>query len=128
MMFRFYNPHPKGKRVGDCVKRAIALAFGMDYMEVQRQLNRHKRALGLQHVNSTVNWKSFIKPHTIKELSFPAVAGQKRMNGRWFASAFSKGTFILRMANHITVCKDGVIYDTWDCREKCVYKAYKISN
>lgn len=42
-MYRFLNLHPKGKRVGDCVKRAIAGAENRDYMEVQRELNRLKK-------------------------------------------------------------------------------------
>ena len=28
--------------------------------------------------------------------------------------------------HQITACVDGVIYDTWDCSEKCVYTAYQI--
>lgn len=31
-MYQYFNAHPKGKRVGDCVKRAITKATGMDYM------------------------------------------------------------------------------------------------
>ena len=42
-MYQYYNAHPKGLLVGDCVKRAITVATQMDYMEVQRALNRHKK-------------------------------------------------------------------------------------
>ena len=29
-MFSYYNPHPQGKRVKDCLKRALTLATGKD--------------------------------------------------------------------------------------------------
>ena len=60
-MYIYSNPHPKGKRVGDCVKRAIVLATGLDYMEVQRQLNAHKKVTGASVYNDNKNWKSFVE-------------------------------------------------------------------
>ena len=48
------------------------------------------------------------------------------MNGERFCIAYPKGRYILNMAGHWSSCIDGVIYDTWDCSEKCVYTAYKM--
>ena len=42
-VYKYFNAHPKGLSVEDCVKRAITVAAQMDYMEVQRELNRDKR-------------------------------------------------------------------------------------
>lgn len=125
--FVYYNAHPKGKHVGDCVKRAISLAAQMDYMEVQRQLNRFKRATGAEAFNSNHNPHKYVEQvlHGQK-LSFPAVKGIKRMNGLRFCQTYYKGRYILNMAGHWSCCVDGVIYDTWDCTEKCVYTAYKV--
>ena len=61
-----------------------------------------------------------------QKLSFPAVKGIKRMNGLRFCQTYYKGRYILNMAGHWSCCVDGVIYDTWDCTEKCVYTAYKV--
>ena len=30
------------------------------------------------------------------------------------------------MAGHWSCCVDGVIYDTWNCEQKCVYTAWKL--
>lgn len=126
-MYKFLNLHPQGKRVGDCVKRAIAKATGMDYMEVQRGLNRHKKITGAKTFNSDYNWLSYIENVCGgTKISFPAVKGQKRMNGERFCKAYPKGSYILQMANHLTCCVNGIIYDTWDCSEKCVYRAWKV--
>lgn len=127
MSYQFYNAHPKGLLVNDCVKRAITKATGMDYMEVQRELNRHKKVTGAKSYNSDYNPHHYVE--TVlhgKKLSFPAVKGQPRMNGQRFCEAYKTGRYILNMAGHWSCCVDGVIYDTWNPSEKCVYTAYKV--
>lgn len=126
MGFEFYNPHPKGKLVPDCVKRAICKTTGTDYMEVQRNLNRLKRELGADEFNDRRVLDEFIKRNQFLILSFPAKKGQPRMNGERFCKAYPKGSYILQMAGHWSSCVDGVIYDTWDCSEKCVYRAFLV--
>lgn len=124
--YKFCNPHPDGKRVRDCVKRAICLAEGRDYRDVKNELNRLKREIGAEKFNSNNNWKTYIDRKGYNKISFPAVAGESRMNGHKFAETYPTGSYILRMAGHLSACVDGVILDTWDCRSKCVYNAYKV--
>lgn len=125
--FIYNNPHPKGKKVGDCVKRAITIATGKDYMDVQRELNKLKKTTGCQKFNDTKNFKYYLEKILLcPKLSFPAEKGKGRMNGLLFAIKHPTGTFVLRMAGHICCCKDGVINDTWDCLEKCVYNAWEV--
>lgn len=82
-MYQHFNAHPKGKIVGDCVKRAITKATGMDYMEVQRQLNRYKKVTGASSYNTDYNPHKYVENvlHG-KKLSFPAKAGQKKNDRR----------------------------------------------
>ena len=77
-MFRYYNAHPKGLIVGDCVKRAISKAANMDYTEVQRELNRYKKVTGAKAFNSDYNPHKYVENmlHGVK-MSFPAIKGQK---------------------------------------------------
>jgi hypothetical protein len=126
-MFKYYNAHPKGLRVGDCVKRSLTVATGMDYKEVSKALNDYKKITGAESFNSDYNPHKYVE-NVLKgvKMSFKAVKGEPRMNGRTFTKTFPKGSYILNMAKHWSVCKDGVIYDTWDCSEKCVYTAYEI--
>lgn len=127
-MYKYYNAHPKGLTVGDCVKRAITLTTRKDYMEVQRELNRHKKVTGAAAYNTDYNPHNYVETVLHGEkLSFPAVKGKPRMNGRRFCESYPRGRFILNMAGHWSCCIDGIIYDTWDCSEKCVYTAYKIT-
>lgn len=125
--YKYYNAHPEGKRVGDCVKRAISLVANMDYHQVQLELNRYKKVTGAKTYNSDYNPHKYCEDILkMKKLSFPAQKGIARMSGRSFANSYPKGRYILNMAGHWTACVDGVIYDTWDCRDKCVYTAYEL--
>lgn len=127
IMYQFLNVHPQGKLVPDCVKRAITTAAQMDYHEVQLELNRHKKITGAAKFNHDKNWKSYVENVLNgSKLSFPAKAGKPRMNGDRFCKAYPKGRYILNMAGHLSCCIDGIIYDTWDCSQKCVYTAYEI--
>ena len=123
-MYKFLNMHPKGLMVGDCVKRALSFATDTDYTEISKQLNRLKREVGGTKFNDNKVWREYIQRKGWKKLSFPAEKGIERMNGEKFCKKFKNGTYILRMAKHLTVCKNGVIYDTWDCSNKCVYNAW----
>lgn len=125
-MYKHLNLHPQGKNVGDCVKRAIAKGLEKDYKEIALELNRYKKVTGAKEFNDNDNWKPFVVAYGGVRISFPAEKGKKRMNGARMCEAYPKGRYILRMAGHISVMVDGVIYDTHNCSEKCVYEAYKI--
>ena len=127
-MFTFYNPHPQQKLVGDCVKRALTCATGKSYHDVSLELNRFKKKY---HADSFNDWRRNVVPYMVEVLgaiktSFPAEAGKPRMNGNNFALTHRTGTYVLQMANHVVCCKNGRLYDTWDCGEKCVYTAYRL--
>ena len=124
----FTNPHPDGKIVGDCVKRAVCLTTGMSYKETANLLNKIKREIGEKDYCTKKCCNEYVKRFGWKKLSFPAEKGKPRMNGQRFAEQYRKGSYILNMAGHWSSCIDGVIYDTWDCREKCVYTAFEVKS
>jgi len=125
--WRFHNAHPKGLLVGDCVKRAITTATDKDYMDVQRALNRMKKITHCAKFNEDRNYHSYLTSELhMSKTTYPAEKGKPRMNGKRFCDSHPNGSYILVMAGHLTACKDGIIYDTWDCTEKCVYGSYKV--
>ncbi len=126
--YQYYNANPLGRRTGDCVKRAITLASGLTYSDVEAGLQQHRKITGASAFNTDNNPDSYVL-HALHAvwLSFPAVKGQKRMTGERFCRAYPKGRYILTMAGHWTACIDGVIMDTWDCSRKIVYLAYKFA-
>lgn len=123
-MYKEFNAHPKGLKTTDCVVRAIAIATKTDYLESRRELNRRKRELGYTSYKDTKFLYDYFKGYP--RLIFKSVKGEPRIKGSDFTELHPKGTYILKMAGHITACVDGVILDTWDCSYRSVYTAWEI--
>jgi hypothetical protein len=123
-MFKEHNAHPKGLKTTDCVVRAISTATQTDYMETRRELNRKKRELRFSSYKDTKFLYDYFKCYP--RLIFKAKKGEPRIKGSDFTELHPKGTYILKMAGHITACVNGVILDTWNCSYRSVYTAWKI--
>ena len=125
MSYQEFNAHPKGIKTTDCVVRAISTATRTDYMECRRSLNQFKREGGFTSYKDTKFLYKYFesKPRLI----FKVVRGEPRLKGSDFAEMYARGTYILKMAGHVSVCIDGVIMDTWNCTYRSVYTAWKIA-
>jgi hypothetical protein len=125
MNYQEFNAHPKGLKTTDCVIRAISTATKMDYLECRRKLNQLKREGGFTSYKDTKFLYKYFEGYP--RLIFKAVRGEPRLKGIDFTLLHPKGTFLIKMACHVTVCIDGVILDTWDCSYRSVYTAWEIS-
>lgn len=127
--YQFYNPHPQQKLVGDCVKRALVKATGNSYRDVQIELNRIKRELGEKCYTRDRVWREYLKRHNFLKVSYPAVAGKKRMNVERMAEENNyNDVYVCQCAHHLVCVTNNKYWDTWDSGEKCVYIAYKKIN
>ncbi|MFA5130282.1 MAG: hypothetical protein WC477_05210 [Patescibacteria group bacterium] len=124
-MYREFNAHPKGIKTTDCVVRAISKATNIEYMECRRKLNQLKRDWGFTSYKDTKFLYKYFEGQP--RLIFKAVRGEPRLKGSDFTVLHPKGTYILKMAGHVTVCIDGVILDIWDCTYRSVYTAWEIT-
>jgi len=123
-MFKEFNAHPKGIKTDDCVVRAIASATNKDYLEVRRGLNQKIREWGFTSYKDTKFLYKYFEGYP--RLIFKAIKGEPRVKGSDFTMLHPKGTYILKMTGHVTVCINGVILDTWDCFYLSVYTAWEI--
>jgi hypothetical protein len=124
----------KGKKVGDCVCRAIAIATGKPYREVYDELS----AIGW-HAGKFGYWRDadgLVIPHEVAQwLEREYLAG---LGWQWFptmaigsgckvhlrADELPGGRIIARVTGHLVAVIDGVIRDTADCSRggtRCVY-------
>ena len=121
-MYKYYNPHPKGLSVDDCVKRAIVVVTGWDYAVVQRQLNEYKKVTGAKSFNSVKNLR-----YVEDVLNAKRIEAFSKTTVEEFCEQHPRGRYILDMDEHWSACVDGCIYDTWDCGNKKVNFAYEIT-
>ena len=119
MKFVKHNNNPKGKRTGDCVIRAISLALGKSWIEVFDDLTKIAREKA-SVVNSDEVFFEYLSNYDRETPK--AQKGKKRLK----VGELDDGTYIIKVANHLTCVKDGVLMDTWDCRNKCVYRYWII--
>lgn len=127
-MFQYYNAHPHQAQVGDCVKRAIAVAMGMDYMDVQRELNQHKKITGAKQFNSDGNPQSYVETVLgFQRVTIPDRGDETGMTADKFCKIYPKGRYIITMSGHWSAVINGTILDTWDCGNERLHSYYAVT-
>lgn len=121
-MFKYFNPHPKGCLSDDCVKRAIVVTTGWDYMTVQKKLGECKRLSGAKSYNSTQSLSLALSSIGAEPLKLKG-----EITAREFCRKHRRGRFILDMAEHWCGAVDGDIYDTWDCSDEPLLGVFKVT-
>ena len=110
--YKFLNLNPRGLLEDDCVCRAITFATGLPYNTVYEKLwltaDLYECARLCKHCYSN---------YLRNVLGYREVNCDRLTIGE-FADKHPYGTYLIRIANHLTVIRDGTVFDTWDCREK----------
>lgn len=119
----YYNANPADKVTNDCVIRALAVAFDKPWIDVFDELTSIARE-NFDVATSKDVYMEYVKKHGAEYIK--TMTKYSRLSGGDFADQYQEGVYILRMANHLTVCRQGIIYDTWDCSGKMVYNAWLV--
>lgn len=119
-----YNANTRNKDVGDCTKRALSLAFGLDYDEVSRELNQIKRGQGQTEYNLDSVWTKFTDRRNVK-----FIKDNRGINLDEFCQEHPTGTYLILTgrptryhSNHIVCVIDGNIYDSWNSGNQKVFE------
>ena len=119
MIYRYYNLNPQGIKDEDCVTRAIALASDLPYKEVA-----HKLWLTAD-LYSCDRLCKFCYSNFITNILKYKEVNCDNMTVEEFADTHPYGTYLIRVPSHLTVIRDGVLYDIWDCRHEFCDTAWK---
>ena len=125
----------KAEKVGDCVCRAISIATGEDYKVIYDRINelskserKGKKKKGTSTARNGVYKTTRVK--ILEELGWvwhPTMAIGSGCKVHLMSDELPNGTLIVKVSNHLTCVKDGVLYDTYDCSRdgtRCVYGYY----
>ena len=118
MSYKFYNANARGKFHNDCTVRAISLAEGKTWDETYEELS-----IIAQHNGIILDDVNFIEP--LLDSRYNRMCFDEKYVGE-FAKEHPEGTFLITMNGHITVCVDGVVYDTFDCRDRVMWCAWEV--
>lgn len=113
-IFRFENLNPKKRITADCVVRAISKATGWSWGKTLKELVAFSLESGFM-VNDTKCYDRFLKKKKWLPLGQPRKADGTKYTVKEFIALHPKGTYLVNMAEHLTVVIDGINYDIWDC-------------
>lgn len=120
--YKYYQPNKKDLKdeYGDCVIRAFTKATGLTWLEVFDSLIPYAREIQA-NPNSKSVYEKYLTNLGYKWVGLKAEKGKRRLNPETFCKKYKSGTYILRLSHHLVTVVDGYYYDTWDCKEYCVY-------
>lgn len=113
--YDFLNLNVMGKLENDCVNRAIALALNEDYLLIQRKLELVGELFECEKL--CVCCYKFLLDEIYGLERIEEYAG---CTIEEFSQYHPKGTYLIRVDNHLTTLIDGTVYDIWDCRDEIV--------
>lgn len=112
MSYIYDNPNPYGKKVGDCVIRALSRALGMSWDEVAIDLSMMELALK-DMPNADAVWGEYLDLNGFRKGILPHPC-PNCINVRQFCEMFPRGTFVVATGFHVIAVIDGNYYDRED--------------
>ena len=103
----------KGKKAGDCVPRAIAIALNLDYREVRTELDGLTKEMtgGFDRTTNNGTTAPIYHRFLISHGWTPVLT-----KGAYLKDLPKDGTHIAIMTGHVATVINGTVHDAWDSR------------
>lgn len=131
-----YNANSRDRNTGDCVKRALTIAYRTDYNKVSSELNKIKRDLGYDKFNIGPVFNRYLSARGDSFRSnnggIDPETGEIRTVTK-FCEDHPTGTWLLLVGQygnretHMVAVVDGDYYDSWDSGDYVVYYYAKVN-
>lgn len=109
-MYRYYNANVLNKHEEDCVIRAISCAIGKSWDYVYDMLSDEAQKEGTMMDN-----RNFVINYLDKKYKRLPIFDE---NVGEISYKYRDRILLITMSGHITCSKYGIIYDTFDCRDR----------
>lgn len=119
-MYKYYNANAHNNFVNDCVIRAISVAENKSWGDTYDELSKIAKKNGI-----LLDDVDFVEP--LLDYRYDRIKTYPGDTVRDISEDYSTGTYLVTMIGHITVIKDGIVYDTFDCRDRFVKNVWKVS-
>lgn len=115
-MFKYFNPNPLGKIVGDCSVRALCAALNLSWDEAYALMSANGFAMADMPSSNEVWGDELYKCGFEREAINTSCPNC--FTAEDFCENNPRGLFVLGFGDHVCTVKNGVIYDTWDSSRK----------
>ena len=117
-MYKYYNANALNRYEDDCVIRAISCATNKSWDYVYDYLSDIA-----QYEGTLLDKREFVRNYLDRTY--------KRLNGVYgtvgeVSGMFPNNTLLITMKGHIVCSKNGIIYDTFDCRDREVENVWLV--
>ena len=109
-MYKYYNANAVNRFTDDCVVRAISCALNKSWDEVYDYLSDKA-----QYEGTLFDKKDFVINYL--DNTFYRLYGVSGTVGE-VSGMYPNSTLLITMHGHIVCSKNGIIYDTFDCRNR----------
>lgn len=112
MSYKYFNPNPAGKNVGDCVIRAICKLTGLDWDKVYLHIAMTGFELWDMPSSNAV-WATYLKRLGYRRYVIPDKCPDC-YSVQQFCRDYPRGKFLIATGNHVVTVIDGDYFDAWD--------------
>lgn len=111
-IYRYYNPNPRGRSVGDCTVRAVSAALGVSWDAAFRGIAGQARSMADMPSADAV-WGAYLKSRGFRRRTI-ANTCPDCYTAADFAREHPHGVYVLAFGGHVATVRDGVLLDSWD--------------
>ena len=111
-MYRYYNPNPTGRSVGDCAIRAVTKALNITWDEAYNLIADAGRKMGDMPSSDSV-WGAVLRMHGFHREILPNTCPDC-YTAQDFCWDNPVGIYVLGFGGHVATVKDGVLFDSWN--------------
>lgn len=115
-MYKYYNPNPAGRSVGDCSIRAISRALNISWDDAYDLVAQAGKNMADMPSSDSV-WGAVLRRHGFYRQILP-----NRCPDCYTAEDFCNdnpiGIFVLGFGGHVATVVNGILYDSWDSSQE----------
>lgn len=115
-MWQYINKNPRGRAVGDCTVRAIAIATDRNWYDVYLDLCLFGMLMCDMPSSNAVT-TAYLKKNGFRRRTIPDDCPDCYTIEN-FCEDHPKGTFVIGTGSHLTTVIDGTLWDSWDSRNE----------